>query len=91
MEYKYQWDVTEPPGYNPLISTTKARRKRRAARRRVVRRTEGTRYPFKMDELVLQNRITIEQRDKFMAMLTSTDREIEQLAVSMLRELNGYK
>ncbi len=50
--------------------------KHRCSRRRIVRLSEGTRYPFNMQDMVKDGIITIEQRDKFMTMLTGHDESI---------------
>lgn len=62
---------------------------KRRRRLYMVRRSEGTRYPFNMQVLVRERIITIEQRDKFMKMLCSADKELDALACSMLNEIIG--
>lgn len=78
--------VSKPSNYP---SFKKKPGRRRAARRRIVRKSGTTRYPFNMHRLVDEGKITVEQRDKFMQMLTSPDEEIEILAVTILRKILG--
>lgn len=68
----------------------KTRGERRRKRLSTVRRSKHTRWPFNMQDLVEEGKITNEQRNKFMKMLISDDEEIEQLAVKILRKLKGY-